>query len=155
MVLFSWLSVLPDLDVVAFTLGIAYSDPLGHRGATHSFAFALAIGIATAAFAYRWFTTSFWRLALFCITVVASRPMLDALTDGGLGVELFWPLSVRRFFAPFRFIPVAPIGARFLSTNGLLVAVTELVYFAPVFALALWPRRARATSENQCGEDSG
>jgi len=140
MLLFSWLSVLPDIDVVAFSLGIAYSDPLGHRGATHSLVFALAVGVATAALAYRRFASSFVRLAVFCFVVIATHPLLDALTDGGLGVELFWPLSTRRFFAPFRFIPVAPIGARFLSAAGLSVALTELVYFAPVFAIALWPR---------------
>jgi inner membrane protein len=140
MVLFCWLSVLPDIDVAAFRLGIAYSDPLGHRGATHSLLFALAIGVAAAALAYRRFEAGFARLALFCFVVIATHPLLDALTDGGLGVELFWPLSTRRFFAPFRFIPVAPIGARFLSTAGLSVALTELVYFAPVFAIALWPR---------------
>jgi len=140
MLLFCWLSVLPDIDVVAFRLGIAYSDPFGHRGATHSLVFALAVGVAAAVLAYRRFGSSFVRLAVFCFVVIATHPLLDALTDGGLGVELFWPLSTRRFFAPFRFIPVAPIGARFLSAAGLNVALTELVYFAPVFAIALWPR---------------
>ena len=54
MVLFCWLSVLPDIDVAAFRLGIAYSDPLGHRGATHSLLFALAIGVAAAWASTRW-----------------------------------------------------------------------------------------------------
>ena len=36
-------SVVPDLDVVGFGFGIAYGDILGHRGLTHSLAFAAAL----------------------------------------------------------------------------------------------------------------
>ena len=35
-VAFSALSLAPDLDVVAFRLGIPYSAPWGHSGAAHS-----------------------------------------------------------------------------------------------------------------------
>ena len=34
-------AVLPDADVAAFVFGVAYGDVLGHRGLTHSLAFAL------------------------------------------------------------------------------------------------------------------
>ena len=43
------LSLLADVDVVAFRLGIPYSAPFGHRGATHSIAFAMLAGAAAAA----------------------------------------------------------------------------------------------------------
>ena len=36
-------SILPDFDVLAFKLGIAYSAQLGHRGLTHSLFFAIAL----------------------------------------------------------------------------------------------------------------
>jgi len=42
-VLWSGLSLLPDADVVGFRLGVHYEDPWGHRGATHSLVFALAV----------------------------------------------------------------------------------------------------------------
>src|SRR5687768_4584174 len=47
----SALSMLPDADVVGFSLGVEYGDPWGHRGATHSLAFAAAVAgvIAVAA----------------------------------------------------------------------------------------------------------
>ena len=35
------LAMLPDADVIGFALGIDYADPWGHRGATHSLAFAV------------------------------------------------------------------------------------------------------------------
>src|SRR5437763_7259784 len=49
MLAFSALSLAPDLDVVAFRLGIPYSAPFGHRGATHSIAFAMLAAAAAAA----------------------------------------------------------------------------------------------------------
>ena len=36
--------MLPDVDVIAFSLGIPYDDMIGHRGFTHSFFFAAIAG---------------------------------------------------------------------------------------------------------------
>ena len=41
-------SVLPDIDVVGFRLGIHYQDLWGHRGMTHSLLFAAIMGIVVA-----------------------------------------------------------------------------------------------------------
>ena len=143
MLLWSGLSLLPDADVIGFSFGVRYGDPWGHRGATHSLLFSLALGIALAVCA-RMRGAPLLRTALFASLVLASHAVLDTLTDGGRGCALFWPFSTTRHFAPIRPIPVAPIGARFLSERGLHVALFELLGFAPVFLYALWPRRARA-----------
>ncbi len=129
---FSVLSLLPDADVIAFVLRIPYADPFGHRGATHSIAFALLCGLS--AFALRRDS----RLAVFTGFVVATHPLLDMLTDGGLGCALFFPFSNARLFWPVQPIPVAPIGAGMLSARGLFVVVTELVLFSP---LVIWAFR--------------
>jgi inner membrane protein len=141
MALWSALSLLPDADVLGFRLGVAYSDPFGHRGATHSLAFAALVGAALALGAVRW-RLPVARTALAGALVVASHPLLDTLTNGGLGCALLWPFDDTRHFAPWTPIPVAPIGRRFLSPRGLDVALTELALFAPLFLYALWPRRA-------------
>ena len=39
---------LPDFDVVAFKLGIAYHDAFGHRGFSHSLLFAAILGALAA-----------------------------------------------------------------------------------------------------------
>jgi inner membrane protein len=39
---------LPDIDVIAFSLGIPYHAPFGHRGALHSIAFAALCGALAA-----------------------------------------------------------------------------------------------------------
>jgi len=139
MVSLSLLSVLPDVDVIAFSLGIPYGDPYGHRGMTHSLAFALAVGVATAAW-LRLRGRPWIGDALLVAGVVATHGLLDACTTGGKGVEFFWPLDTRRYFLPWRFIPVAPIGSRMLSARGLEVVLFEAVLFLPAWLYAFWPR---------------
>jgi len=134
----SWsaLSMLPDIDVIGFFLGVRYEDPWGHRGATHSFAFALVVGVATGIIA-RWFKRPALRTALFATAVLATHPILDTMTDGGLGCALFWPFDLTRYFAPWQPIQVAPIGLAFLSPYGAIVALSEMVLFLPLFVFAL------------------
>lgn len=143
----AWMSVLallPDADVISFKLGIPYRAPFGHRGASHSLLVALLCGLLGALMFRLWDQRRGRPLlvtALFAIAVTASHGLLDSMTDGGLGIALLWPYTDHRFFAPWRPIPVAPIGARLLSERGAHVMLTELCYFLPLFAYALWPRR--------------
>lgn len=153
MAILTVLSIAPDVDILAFRLGIPYWAPFGHRGATHSIVFALVLGALAAGLTYRYLGALLLQTALFCVFTVLTHPLLDAMTDGGLGVALEWPLSNARYFAPIRFIPVAPIGTRFLSGRGLMVAVTELLYFAPLLAYALWPRSTRRAPAASIGVD--
>jgi inner membrane protein len=67
--------------------------------------------------------------------------ILDTFTDGGLGIALFWPFSATRYFAPWRPVPVAPIGTGMLSERGLEVVLTEAALFLPFFLVAAWPKR--------------
>ena len=138
----SALSLLPDVDVVGFALGVSYGDPWGHRGATHSFAFSAALGLVVG-LAARWFKRPAARTGLIATGVLASHAILDTMTDGGLGCALFWPFDLTRYFAPWRPIPVAPIGIDFFSPYGGIIALTELVLFAPVFLFALRSRRTK------------
>jgi inner membrane protein len=140
------LSFLPDADVIAFRFGIPYGATFGHRGAFHSIAFAGLVAVLLAAAAV-WCRASPVALAITGGLVVASHGLLDTLTDGGRGIALFWPLSAERYFAPWRPIPVAPIGVRTLSRSGLTLMAYEILLFAPVWLLAAWPRRASGPTE--------
>ena len=120
-------SVIPDLDVVGFEFGIKYSDMLGHRGFTHSIFFAalLAALITFAFFQKNPGSPLTIFLVLFLSTL--SHPLLDALTNGGLGVGLFAPFSNERYFFPYRPIEVSPIGVgAFFSHRGFKVILSEL-----------------------------
>lgn len=151
MLAWSALSLLPDADVIGFKLGIKYGDAWGHRGASHSIAFALVIA-ALLAFVAPYFRRHSVRTFVFAAVVIASHPLLDTLTDGGLGCALWWPFEHHRHFAPWRPIPVAPIGARFFSNTGFQVALVELLLFGPLFIYAVWPRRKPSSVETTHGD---
>lgn len=134
-------AILPDADVAMFKLGIDYAHAFGHRGASHSLAFALACGLFAACCA-RWFRAPASTVLAFVALSAASHPLLDMLTDGGLGVALFWPWSDARHFAPWRVIEVSPFANRFLSARGAEVMLSELRWiWLPVLAgagVAAW-----------------
>ena len=141
MVVFSAISLWPDLDYIGFVMGIPYGDSLGHRGFTHSILLAGFVGLVAWVFAQRKGLPP-RRTAFFAALVAVSHPLLDTMTfGGGYGCALLWPLSDTRFWSPVRIIPVAPLGLRLLSPRGLMVMGTELLLFAPFFLFALIPRK--------------
>jgi inner membrane protein len=142
MVGFSALSLLPDIDVVGMAMGVPYGAPWGHRGATHSLAVAVVLGVAVAIVSRVRGQRAAWT-ALLATAVAASHGVLDAMTDGGKGIALLWPFSTRRSFLPWRPIPVAPIGLGLFSSEGLAVLAWEALVFSPLVVFALWPRARR------------
>lgn len=136
-------ALLPDADVIAFAIGIPYGSPLGHRGFTHSLAFAAI----TAMLAALWLRPARGhRLATILLLLVAavSHPLLDAFTNGGLGVALWWPWSDARWFAPWRPVSVSPIGAGFFGARGLAVLGSEMLWiWLPLAVIAMAVRRRR------------
>jgi len=129
-------AMLPDADVAMFALGVDYAHAFGHRGASHSLMFALACGVFAACFA-RPLKASALATLFFITASTASHPLLDMLTDGGLGVALFWPWSDVRHFAPWRVVDVSPFANRFFSARGVEVLVSEVRWvWLPTIALA-------------------
>ena len=120
-------AMLPDVDVIGFRLGVHYGDFLGHRGFSHSLVFAAVLALVVFALP---FASGHRRLLwLFLFLATASHGLLDALTDGGLGVALFAPFDNSRYFFPVRPIVVSPIGLRsFFSGGGLSVILSEVVW---------------------------
>lgn len=119
-------SILPDLDVVGYWLGIPYDHPFGHRGFTHSIAFGILLGLVAIPFAARLDATPHTVFFLVALSAI-SHGMLDAMTDGGLGVALLWPFSDNRFFLPWRPIQVTPMRIDGLfSREGLRIVGSEI-----------------------------
>jgi inner membrane protein len=146
-------AVIPDLDAIGFRLGIPYGAPLGHRGLSHSFMFALLL--ATLA-ALAFFPNGLpgirrRKIWLYLTIAAASHGLLDAFTDGGLGIALLAPFDNSRYFAPWRPIQVSPIGLRpFLSREGMdvLLSEPEWVWLPAVLLVTsgwLWRRRSMVT----------
>ncbi|WP_411726647.1 metal-dependent hydrolase [Methyloglobulus sp.] len=121
-------SVFPDVDVIAFKFGIPYESQWGHRGFTHSLVFALGLASLLSYF-HRHLRSKPWIVFWLCFLSCASHAFLDAMTNGGLGVALYWPFSLERIFLPFRPIQVSPIGvSSFFTEWGLRVISSELIW---------------------------
>src|SRR5215203_5139745 len=134
-------SMLPDFDVIGFAFRVPYASMLGHRGITHSLSFSLLIGVAVSFFFFSGIQFSRWKIGSYFAAVTFSHPVLDMLTNGGLGVALLAPLSNERFFFPWRPIEVSPIGGGFFSERGLAVIANEgLWIFLPsiLIVIASW-----------------
>jgi inner membrane protein len=119
---------LPDVDVIGFFNGVEYESLLGHRGLTHSLAFAAFVagiliiipGIVRPTWGPRWST---W---LYLFLACASHGLLDAMTDGGLGIAFFSPFSNTRYFLPWQPIMVGPINIlEAFSPWGREIALSE------------------------------
>lgn len=123
-----FVSVLPDFDVIAFHLGLPYAHALGHRGASHSFLFAAVIALLGAS-AFHFFRASLSRTFSFLFLAAVSHGILDAFTNGGLGIAFFWPFSATRHFAPMQVIEVSPLSlSRIFSARFGEVLLSELLW---------------------------
>ncbi|OUR71448.1 hydrolase [Methylophaga sp. 41_12_T18] len=132
------LSVFPDVDVLAFKFGIAYESQWGHRGFTHSLFFAAVLALCCSLF-WRKLHSHPIAVLVICFIACASHALLDGMTNGGLGVALYWPFEHERHFLSFRPIQVSPIGLKaFFTERGLKVISSELLWvFLPGLLLAI------------------
>jgi inner membrane protein len=95
--------------------------------------FAVLVGLVGAA-GHRLLGAGFARAFLFLFLATVSHGVLDAFTNGGLGVAFLWPWSGERFWAPdaLRVVEASPISvSRFLSGRGLTVLGSELRWIWP------------------------
>ncbi|MDI1310349.1 MAG: metal-dependent hydrolase [Methylotenera sp.] len=128
LVLSAFCAIVPDLDTLAFKFGIPYSSQWGHRGFTHSIAFALFVAAVAMCF-NRKLKSKAWLVGLMVFLATVSHPLLDMFTNGGLGVALYWPYSNESVFFDFRPIAVSPIGvSHFFTERGLTVMKSEFLW---------------------------
>jgi inner membrane protein len=153
-------SCIPDADVIGFAFGIRYADALGHRGFSHSIVFAALLSAAVVFTSFRESLENrrlTWLLLVHFFVVTASHGVLDAMTDGGLGVAFFAPFDNTRYFLPWRPIAVSPIGAAaFFSRWGLEVILNELgVIWAPAGVAMVAAVLVRRSRRNDVERDAG
>lgn len=142
---FAALALLPDLDTLGLLVGVGWNHAFSHRGATHSLLLAPLVG-AVAALVARQRGLCAPRVALLATAAVASHGMLDTMVDGGCGPALLWPITDARYWAPWRPIPMSPIGAHLISRWGMRVLAYESLLFSPVLLFALRGWRVRGAT---------
>jgi inner membrane protein len=125
-------SILADADTIGFTFGIPYNHFFGHRGFFHSlfFAFLISIFVMVALFSnFETFSRQWFSYFIFFFLLSASHGILDAFTNGALGVALLSPFDSTRFSSPWRPIMASPIDIKsFFSKWGLMVIRSEVLW---------------------------
>ena len=102
-------TIVPDIDAVGRPFGAGDIELLGgHRGFTHSLAFAAAFGavVAWGLFRDRDWASNRLRLWICFTLATATHGMLDAMTTRGDGVKFLSPFSATRF--EFAWQPIDP-----------------------------------------------
>ncbi len=134
-------AVVPDLDVVGFAFRIQYGSMFGHRGLTHSLSFAILAGLITSFIFFSAEHVLRLKLVFYFAAVTFTHPLIDMLTNGGLGVALLAPFSNERFYFPWRPIEVSPLGFGFFSERGMVVVISEIAWiWLPSLAIAFMAR---------------
>ena len=147
-------AAVPDADVLGVFAGVAIGSPLGHRGLTHSLAFAAALAAVLTPLLVTPGTRG--RLWVYLFLATASHGILDGMTNGGIGVAYFAPFDTARYYLPWRPIAVSPLGIRrFLTARGATVLANEALWLwlpSLVFATTAWlttRRRAEADTRRK------
>ncbi|OIO68024.1 MAG: hypothetical protein CO186_10805 [Zetaproteobacteria bacterium CG_4_9_14_3_um_filter_49_83] len=120
-------TILPDIDIIGFRLGIPYTHLFGHRGFTHSIFFALFSSGCIAWLMSRRCSLTVSPIWLFLFLCIVSHGLFDALTNGGHGIAFLSPFSNERYFFPVQPIEVSTLNIRrFFEGQGLAVIISEL-----------------------------
>lgn len=134
-------SILPDIDSIGFHAGVPYGALWGHRGMTHSLLFAAIIAAGLALILKREFPPP-WKLGTLLFAIILSHGVLDAMTNGGLGIAFFSPFDTQRYFFSWRPIQVSPIGiGLFFTWRAIHILSTEILWvWFPALLFALFVR---------------
>ncbi|MEO5970836.1 MAG: metal-dependent hydrolase [Bdellovibrionia bacterium] len=134
-------TVVPDADVLTFALGVKYDSFFGHRGFSHSIAFAAVAGFFATAIYLRTLKLKIPKdlgLIFYFFLVTLTHPVLDSMTDGGHGVAFFSPLNIHRYFYTYRPIYVSPLSiSEFFNHTGIRVVFRELMFILLPCLLAI------------------
>jgi inner membrane protein len=126
------------------------ADVRGHRGVSHSLAFAAVLATAGVALLPEAWRGGLSRAGLWFLIAIttASHGVLDAATTGGLGVAFLAPFDGTRWFLPWRPIRVSPMSIRgFISARGLAILASEARWvWAPSALLAVTALLVRRTA---------
>jgi inner membrane protein len=143
-------AMLPDADVLGFRFGVSYGDLLGHRGFTHSFLFAVLVAAAVTILLGNKRRDGDLRVFVCLFAATASHGILDAFTNGGLGVAFFAPFDSARYFFSARPILVSPLNASaFLTHRGISVLLSEMAWvWPPSIAVIVAARMVRCRSQH-------
>jgi inner membrane protein len=147
-------AIIADVDLIGFLLGVPYDHFFGHRGFFHSLFFALLVTIFLIAFWLRdadRFSRRWYFYFGFFFLLSASHGILDAFTQGSIGVALLSPFDSTRYFFPWT--PLSMVRTRvFLRTWSFAAIRNELLYiWLPALLIIVVARLIRGAAPKPAG----
>jgi inner membrane protein len=123
-------SAIADVDLIGFLSGVPHDHFFGHRGFFHSLLFGLVVSIAATRFMFsraKKVSGGWVPYLAFFFLLSASHGLLDALSNGSVGVALLSPFDTTRYFFPWQ--PISMIRMRvFLRTWSFAAIRSELLW---------------------------
>lgn len=134
--------VLPDLDLIGWPLGVSTFTLWGHRGLTHSIAFAVVLGLAVATLIPSITRRERAVAAFVLVLATATHSVLDAMTTYSPTGPAFWaPFSNARY--RFAWMPLTGSGG--FATDFGQEALYACLPAVVVILLIEWWRRRQPT----------
>ncbi|MDR9403715.1 MAG: metal-dependent hydrolase [Halothece sp. Uz-M2-17] len=136
-----FISNAPDIDFIIQL----FLDEKIHRGFTHSITATLIVSLFAGLVGVI-FWKSRWKVLLLLTFIIYSfHLILDALTAGGAGMQLLWPLSEDYYRFPFSLFPPVHHSRGLFDWSHLIFLIYESVYSL----LLLWGLKRWQFSQKQ------
>jgi inner membrane protein len=99
-----------------------------HHGPTHSIALAIAVALGACGFQKIW--PKHWPRSIFRLTLAlyGSHLLLDFFTDGGDGIQVFWPINLSYWRSPVALFPSTHWSKPLFYPGHFLFLAYELGY---------------------------
>jgi len=140
--------LLPDID---FAIGWVWPGSIlgTHAGGTHSFAFTAVAAVVAAIGWQLCFRQTGLKVFLWLLAALWSHVLMDAVTWGGQGVAMFWPMTEMRIASPIRVFYGVRHSEPLAWQLHLVTLVTELAFAAGVVVIARRLGRGKQTHPDQ------
>ena len=140
MVLCMFIAVLPDLDfILQLWTGRKY-----HHTFTHSITLTILFALVSAIICSL-LNKHIFRITLCALIGYGSHLVLDFFTEGGRGIQLFWPFSEKLFISPATFFPGTHHSKGLFSRTHFTFISFELLYSLILLTgLYIWEKRKYA-----------
>ncbi|MFQ5924341.1 MAG: metal-dependent hydrolase [Anaerolineales bacterium] len=136
---YGWLAIavllanLPDLDFIPQLL----LNERFHHGPTHSVLFVLVVAATAWILATAYARKHRGAIVALTLMLYASHLILDLLSQGGYGIQLFWPFSSQYIQSPVQIFPPVRYSRGLIDPSHLQFVAFELAYTALVIG-AVW-----------------
>ena len=126
-----------------------------HRGLTHSLTFAIIFSaIVGLILSYLW-KFSYKQLFLFTLILYSSHLLLDFFTDGGKGMQLFFPFTDTYFKSPVAIFPGVHHSRGLWDSSHIIPLTFELIYSALLLWVVSWRKTSLIEGRGTGSRDQG